>query len=92
MRKVLVAGALLWLAFPLQAHAYENFIPGGLNYAPGSNVLPPLNSEENRFNTQVDIYESDIYGRARRAQEFSSQLNHFENSHDLNGKSNFIDY
>lgn len=74
------------------AVAYENFIPLGQNYATGENELPPLNSPEARFNSQVDIYESDIYNRARAARSFSTQMELYSNSQELDHKSGFIDY
>ena len=45
--------------------------------------LPAFNSEQDRLNSQVDIYESEIYTRLRRAKMFSSQLDHFSNDQEL---------
>ena len=79
----------LW---PTQAGAYENFIPLGHNYSPDDSVLPELNSRQDQINAQVDIFESDVYTRARRAKEFRSNLDQFSNSQELKGSSDFIDY
>jgi hypothetical protein len=78
---------------PIQAGAYENFIPLGHNYSPGDSVLPELNSRQDQINAQVDIFEADIYTRGRRAQEFRSNLRQFSNEQELQGvDDNFIDY
>ena len=74
------------------ALAYENFIPLGQNYSPDQSELPPINSDRDRINSQVDIFESEIYNRQRTAKEFSSQLQQFTNDQELRGSSAFIDY
>ena len=86
-----ILAATLALA-PAPAFAYENFIPLGHNYAPDDPELPTLNSEQDRLNSQVDIYESEIYNRQRRAKIFSSQLDRFKSEQEYNGSSDFIDY
>ena len=85
---VIFAFALL----PTQARAYENFIPLGHNYSPDEPVLPPLNSPQDQINAQVDIFEAEVYTRARRAKEFRSDLDQFSNNQELKGSSDFIDY
>ena len=85
-----VAAAML--ALPVQANAYENFIPLGHSYSPDDSVLPDFNSDQDRLNSQVDIYESEIYTRLRRAKSFSSHLDRFSNDHELKGGGEFIDY
>ena len=86
---LLVFACTLW---PMAAGAYENFIPLGQNYAPGDSVLPALNSRKDQVNAQVDIFEADIYTRARAAKEFRSHLDQFSNEQELQGPSEFIDY
>ena len=86
---LLLFACALW---PVRAGAYENFIPLGHSYAPGDSVLPPLNSRQDRINAQVDIFESDVYTRAREAKEFRSRLDQFSNNQELKGASTFIDY
>ncbi len=85
---LLCAGAL----WPVEANAYENFIPLGHNYSPDDSVLPELNSAQDQINAQVDIFEADVYTRGRRAKEFRSHLDQFSNSQELKGASDFIDY
>jgi hypothetical protein len=81
------------LAFtPVPAFAYENFIPLGHNYSPDNPELPSLNSDVDQLNSQVDIYEAEIYTRQRTAKTFSSQLDRFANDQELSGSSEFIDY
>ena len=87
-----LAVAIAVLALPDQAVAYENFIPLGHSYSPDDPVLPDFNSEQDRVNSQVDIYEAEIYTRLRRAKSFSSQLDQFRNEQELSGGSEFIDY
>ena len=77
---------------PAPALAYENFIPLGHSYSPDDSVLPEFNSDQDRLNSQVDIYESEIYNRQRRAKVFSSQLDRFNNDQEISGSSEFIDY
>lgn len=87
---ILLAATALSQATP--AFAYENFIPMGHNYSPDSPELPEFNSEQDRINAQVDIYETEIYTRQRRAKVFSSNLDHFDNNQEISGSNNFIDY
>ena len=87
-----LTAAIAVLALPVQAVAYENFIPQGHGYSPDDSVLPDFNSEQDRINSQVDIYEAEIYTRLRRAKSFSSQLDQFRNEQELSGGSEFIDY
>ena len=87
---VVTAAALMFAAAP--AHAYENFIPLGHNYAPGENELPRLDSDQDRVNSQVDIYESEIYNRQRDLKEFSTQMNSYSAGQTPSGSSDFIDY
>ncbi len=87
--------AVLFAASALQvlpAIAYENFIPLGHSYSPDTPELPAFNSEEDRINSQVDIYESEIYNRQRRAKIFSSQFQQFRSEQELKGGGEFIDY
>ena len=87
---ILLAATALSQAAP--ALAYENFIPMGHNYSPDDPELPEFNSEQDRVNAQVDIYETEIYGRQRRAKVFSSNLDHFSNNHEISSSRDFIDY
>lgn len=86
---LLLTACVLW---PVNAGAYENFIPLGHNYSPDDSILPPLNSEQDQINAQVDIFESDVYTRARRAKEFRSNLDQFSSEQELEGTSDFLDY
>ena len=86
---LLISVCALWST---SAGAYENFIPLGHNYAPGDSVLPQLNSRQDRINAQVDIFEADVYTRARAAKVFRSDLDQFSYNQELKGPSDFIDY
>lgn len=92
MRFGIMLAALALALWPAAAGAYENFIPLGQAYAPGDSQLPLLNSDEDRLNAAVDVYETEIYNRARTAKEFYDRLKAFDNSQELEGASGFIDY
>jgi hypothetical protein len=77
---------------PAPAFAYENYIPLGHSYSPDDSVLPEFNSDQDKLNSEVDIYESEIYNRQRRAKVFSSELDRFKNDQEISGSSDFIDY
>jgi hypothetical protein len=92
MRLVIAVAAAVLAVQASSALAYENFIPLGHAYSPEDSELPAFNSDQDRLNSQTDIYETEIYVRQRTAQEFSSQLNRFRNDQELKGASDFIDY
>jgi hypothetical protein len=77
MRFLILGCAILALS-PLPAQAMENFIPLGQNYAPGDDTVPPIGSEQDRINAQLDIYETENYGRALRQKRFETRLNTFQ--------------
>lgn len=92
MRLVAVVVAMLAM-WPASALAYENFIPLGHNYAPDDSQLPEFNSEQDRFNTQVDIYETEIYTRQRFLKENNTYVRRFLNSQSgTGGTTTFLDY
>jgi hypothetical protein len=77
MRFLILGCAVLALS-TAPALAVENFIPLGQNYAPGENEVPPLGSEQDRINAQVDIYETENYREALRQKQLDTRLNHFQ--------------
>ena len=90
MRIAIITLSALLASAP--AMAFENFIPLGHNYSPDDQTMPEFNSDADRLNSQVDIYETEIYTRQRRAKQFSSNLDQFSNNQELKGASDFIDY
>lgn len=67
---------------PPQGHLYSPpFMPEGHTYAPGEERLPPINSAESYFNTQVDILQTEIYRRNYEQSMFESEMSR----HDLRG-------
>lgn len=92
MRIAISIAAMVLALWPAQAGAFENFIPLGQNYSPDDPVLPKFNSEQDRLNSQVDIYETEIYIRQRTAKRFSSRLDRFSYDQELKGGNEFIDY
>lgn len=77
MRFLILGCAVLALSH-VPALAVENFIPLGQNYAPGDDEVPPIGSEQDRINAQIDIYETENYGRALREKQFETRLNQFQ--------------
>ncbi len=89
---LLAATALLALA-PLAALADENFIPMGQDYGIGQNPTPPLNSEQSKFDAQVDIYQSEVYNRNLNQKQFDSRLYNLETEQNPEDPSdNQLDY
>jgi len=73
--RLLILGCTVLALSHVPASAVENFIPLGQNYAPGDDEVPPIGSEQDRINAQVDIFETENYGRALREKQFDSRLN-----------------
>ncbi len=92
--RVLFAAVIAGLVLaPGAALAVENFIPLGHNYSPDDSVMPEFNSEQDRINGQVDIYETEIYTRQRFQKENNTYVRRFLNSQSGTGGSmEFIDY
>lgn len=74
MRHLLLVAASALALFSLPALADENFSPSGTDYGVGEDNLPPLNSEENEFNEQADVYQSEVYNREMGNKEFDSRV------------------
>ena len=66
---VMLIAPVLW---PTGAQAYENFIPLGHAYSLENTQLPPLNSAQSQFTSQVDIYQTEIYKRELNAKKFQT--------------------
>lgn len=90
MRFLILGCAVLALSH-LPAQAVENFIPLGQNYAPGDDDMPPIGSEQDRINAQVDIYETENYRRDLREKRFETRLNSFQSEPRQIGDE-FLDY
>lgn len=92
MRYSLLAAALLAVS-SLPALADENFIPMGQDYGLGQDAAPPLDSEQSKFNAQVDIYQSEVYNRNLSQKQFDSRIYNLaneQNPSDMDG--NQLDY
>lgn len=79
MRYSLIAAAALLAASALPAAADQNFIPMGQDYGLGNDAAPPLDSEQSKFNAQVDIYQSEVYNRNLSKKEFDSRIYNLTN-------------
>lgn len=89
-RFVLIVGVSC-LGFSAPSFGYEKYIPLGAGYATGKNVLPELNSEEQAFTVQTDIYESELYRKQLEQRRNQSYLSHFSTNFDASTSDN-IDY
>jgi len=92
MRGTLAILAVVSVLWPASAMAFENFIPLGHNYSPDDQILPPINSRQDRINLQTDIYETERYVEQRSQAADSSFLNRFISSQETSGVDYSIDY
>jgi hypothetical protein len=90
--RFLVFGCAVLALSPVPAMAVENFIPLGQNYAPGDDKLPPIGSEQDRVNAQLDIYETENYARALREKQFDNRLNSYSQQHTGAPSDYVLDY
>ena len=79
MRYSLLAAAVLLAVSAAPSLADENFIPMGQDYGLGNDAAPPLDSEQSKFNAQVDIYQSEVYNRNLSKKEFDSRIYNLTN-------------
>ena len=79
MRYPLLAAAILVAVSAAPALSDENFIPMGQDYGLGNDAAPPLDSEQSKFNAQVDIYQSEVYNRNLSKKEFDSRIYNLTN-------------
>ena len=89
--RVLILGCAVLALSSAPVLAMENFIPLGQNYAPGENDIPPIGSEQDRINAQLDIYQTENHVRALSEKRFDTRLNHFQ-TEPRNIGDDFLDY
>jgi hypothetical protein len=94
MRYTLLAAAAALAISALPALADQNFIPMGQDYGLGNDAAPPLDSEQSKFNAQVDIYQSEVYNRNLDKKQFDSNIFNLTNEQtpDNMGDTNQLDY
>jgi hypothetical protein len=92
MRVAFALLAISLIAPPSSAWAYEKYIPLGHSYSPEQSTLPPLNSELDRLNANVDIIESDVYNRELISKKFQNNVHQFMDDRAIRPNSSFIDY
>jgi len=93
MRYSLIAATAFFAVSALPALADENFIPMGQDYGLGNDAAPPLDSEQSKFNAQVDIYQSEVYNRNLNQKQFDSRLFNLENEQNpVDPDDNNLDY
>ena len=94
MRYSLIAATALFAVSALPALADENFIPMGQDYGLGNDAAPPLDSEQSKFNAQVDIYQSEVYNRNLEKKQFDSNIFNLtqEQTPDNMGDNDQLDY
>jgi hypothetical protein len=91
-RHGLICGMVLMALSAAPALAVENFIPQGHAYAPDNQMLPRLNSSEDRVNLETDLIETEIYRVQRQRQLFNSELNRFINDQHPDPTDQSLDY
>ena len=74
MRYTLLAATAALVLSALPALADQYFIPQGQDYSLGKDPTPPLDSQQSKFNAQVDIYQSEVYNRNLAKKQFDSNL------------------
>lgn len=92
MRIALLALIPFAISVASPALAYENFIPMGTGYSTEVDSLPDFASEAGQINQQADVYETEIYRKARNAAEFDSRMRQFFSDSESNGSDYYIDY
>src|SRR6478735_8301434 len=94
MRYCLLAAAAVLAISSLPALADQNFIPMGQDYGLGNDAAPPLDSEQSKFNAQVDIYQSEVYNRNLDKKQFDSNIFNLTNEQtpDNMGDDTQLDY
>ena len=94
MRYTLLAAAAALVISALPALADQNFIPMGQDYGLGNDTTPPLDSEQSKFNAQVDIYQSEVYNRNLEKKQFDSNIFNLTNEQtpDNMGDNDQLDY
>ena len=86
--QVFAAFSVVGLALSsLPAPAFENYVATGHAYAPGHERLPPLNSELDRLNANVDIIESDVYNRELIAKKFQDNVKQFMDNRSIRSQT-----
>ncbi len=74
------------------AMAYENYIPLGTGYSANVDSVPQFESEEGLVIQQTDIYETELYMKARKRVEDESRLREFFSDAESTGADSHIDY
>ena len=93
MRYSLLAATAALALSALPAMADQNFIPMGQDYGLGNDAAPPLDSEQSKFNAQVDIYQSEVYNRNLDQKQFDSRIFNLTNDQNPEGSdSDQLDY
>jgi hypothetical protein len=87
-----VLSIIVVVSGPIAASAYENFIPLGHNYSPDDPSLPAFNSNRDRLNAQLDIYETERYVEEREKRSFNSYLRRFSSEQESQGGDYSLDY
>ncbi|MCA3559885.1 MAG: hypothetical protein IOC82_02505 [Aestuariivirga sp.] len=94
MRYLMMAAAAVFALSAVPALADQNFIPMGQDYGLGNDAAPPLDSEQSKFNAQVDIYQSEVYNRNLARKQFDSNIFNLtqEQTPDNLGDNDQLDY
>jgi hypothetical protein len=93
MRAVFIVTGLTVAAFSsASAFAYENYIPLGTGYSSTVDEVPRFESEQGQVIQQTDVYETELYMKARKRAEEESRLREFFSDAESTGSNGHIDY
>jgi hypothetical protein len=93
MRSVFIVTGLTVAAISgSSAFAYENYIPLGTGYSSSVDEVPQFDSEQGQVIQQTDVYETELYMKARKRAEEESRLREFFSDAESTGANGHIDY
>jgi hypothetical protein len=93
MRALLLTTTVFALAMSGPAAlAYENYLPLGTGYSASVDSLPQFDSEEGQVIQQTDVYETELYMKARKRAEEESRMRAFFSDAESTGADSHIDY
>ena len=90
--KMFVVAVVLVGAVVSPALAYENFIPLGTGYSADVDSLPGLESDVSGAISKADVYETELYFKARKAAEDESYFRRFQSNTEFDGGDSSLDY
>ncbi len=90
--KTVVLTIAIVVGLTCSASAYENFIPLGTGYSTEVDSLAEINSDRDKVIVQADIFETDLYRRAREEKLRESYIGRTFSDPETSGSDFSIDY